>query len=244
MLGSQTEAEGFVQPDRGKLLVLVHSPLVGALTWQAVGNSLKSRGWRTFVPDFAGVIDGGPPYYERLAQHAVSGLPAAERVILVGHSFAGALLPTIAAASLTPVAAEVFVDALLPTPGKSWFQTAAPEFAAQLRSLAVDGTLPPWQDWFAADAVAAILPDAALRERFMAEIRGLPLAFFEEPMPHSEDPTPSRAYLLLSQPYAPLADEVERLGWPTIRESTDHLAMLTRPELVADRLLQLLDALP
>jgi len=45
-------------------------------------------------------------------------------------------------------------------------------------------------------------------------------------------------------PGSQTADEVERPGWPTIRESAHHLVMLTRPELIADRLPRLLVALP
>ncbi len=214
------------------------------MTWRDVASLLRERGWNTIVPDLAGVIERGPPYHDSIARHVASSLPPAERLILVGHSFAGALLPAIAAASAANVAAEVFVDALLPSPGKSWFKTVPLDFAAQLRALAVGDRLPPWHEWFPPDAVASILPDEALRERFVAEIQGLPLAFFEEPLPSVEDRAPAHTYLLLSAPYAPLADDAESRGWPTVRESADHLAMLTRPRLVADRLAELLEALP
>ena len=40
-----------------------------------------------------------------------------------------------------------------------------------------------------------------------------------------------------------MADEAERRGWPTLREARDHLAMLTRPELILDRLARLVERL-
>src|SRR6266536_4157202 len=87
----------------GASVVLVHSPLVGAMTWRDVASLLRERGWNTIVPDLAGVIERGAPYHDSIARHVASSLPPAERLILVGHSFAGALLPAIAAASAAPV---------------------------------------------------------------------------------------------------------------------------------------------
>ena len=46
---------------------------------------------------------------------------SAEPLVLVGHSGADALLPSVAAACDAAVAAAVFVDAILPHPGASWF---------------------------------------------------------------------------------------------------------------------------
>ena len=40
-----------------------------------------------------------------------------------------------------------------------------------------------------------------------------------------------------------MADEAERRGWPTLREASDHLAMITRPELILDRLTRLVERL-
>ena len=40
-------------------LVLVHSPLVGPLTWEPVAERLRSAGRMVVVPSLAGVTDGG-----------------------------------------------------------------------------------------------------------------------------------------------------------------------------------------
>ncbi|MGH3924022.1 MAG: hypothetical protein ACRDTT_14325, partial [Pseudonocardiaceae bacterium] len=52
------------------------------------------------------------------------------RTVLVGHSGAGPLLPAIAAA--TPTVGVIYVDAGLPQPGASWFDTAPPPLVAHL----------------------------------------------------------------------------------------------------------------
>ena len=50
-----------------------------------------------------------------------------------------------------PVAAQAGSPpnvAILPQPGRSWFDTAPADQGAQLRALAVDGLLPPYDEWF------------------------------------------------------------------------------------------------
>ncbi|SMD21061.1 hypothetical protein SAMN05661093_06714 [Kibdelosporangium aridum] len=162
----------------------------------------------------------GPPYREKL----ISAATCDEPVIAVGHSGAGALLPAIADTA-------IFVDALLPHPGQSWFDIAPPPAQAQLRGLATEGELPPWHEWFAPEDLP--LPDGPLRTQFLAEIPRLPLAYFAEPAPV----TPAirqAAYIRLSEPYDTAADHAERLGWFVHRENAHHLAILTDPEQMAD----------
>jgi hypothetical protein len=230
------------------LFTLVHSPLVGPLTWQATAEVLRERGRQVAVPSLADGVEGGPPYYARLAGQASEQIRAAvggAPVVLVGHSGAGALLPSIAEAVSVPVTAAVFVDAILPHPGLTWFGTAPDELGAQLRDLARDGRLPPWDRWFPPGVVEALLPDEELRARFLGELPSLPLAYFQERAP-SVAGWPSAVpcgYLRLSEAYETTATEAERRGWPVVREAADHLAMLHRPDRVADLLAQVLDAL-
>jgi hypothetical protein len=128
------------------------------------------------------------------------------------------------------VVGAVFVDAILPHPGESWFATVPAERAELLRSLAVDNRLPPWHRWFPPESVQALLPDEQTRSRFVAEIRELPLAYFDEPAPMVAGwPPPRCGYVQLSGAYEREATEAERRGWMTVRESADHLAVLTQP---------------
>jgi hypothetical protein len=209
--------------------VLVHSPLVGPLAWQPVARLLAARGHAVRVPSLLDVINGDGPYYGTIAE--LVGTPLTEPVVLVGHSGAGALLPVIAAAAPVPPAAVVFVDALLPHPGRTWFDTAPPELAAHVRALSRSGVLPPWDQWFPADAIAELLPDPLLRKQFSAELPELPLAYFDEPAP-AVAPLPEGrcGYLRLSEAYRAEAEDAQRAGWPIDHEDADHLALLTRPE--------------
>ncbi len=84
----------------------------------------------------------------------------------------------------------------------------------------------------------------ALRERFVAELPRLPLAYFEEPTPEAEgwDAIPC-GYVQLSDAYDEPAREAAARGWPTAREHLDHLAMMTRPEAVAATLDPMLEGM-
>jgi hypothetical protein len=231
-------------------LVLVHSPLVGPLTWEPVAERLRSAGRFVNCPSLAGVTDGVPPYYLRLAARVageVVGACAGSRVVLAGHSGAGALLPAIAAeiaargdAADVAVHGVIFVDAILPHPGQTWFETAPASLGEHLVGLAREGVLPRWNEWFPAEAVSALIPEAALRDRFVADLPELPLAYLYETAPRAPGWPPAHcAYLRLSEAYDKFADEAERLGWPVRREDADHLAMLTQPDRIAAVLDQL-----
>jgi hypothetical protein len=199
------------------------------------------------VPSLTGVVDTGPPYYRKLAGRVAGTIRQASptgAVVLTGHSGAGALLPAVAEATGTPPAAAVFVDAILPHPGADWFETAPPALRAQLRGLVRGGRLPAWHQWFPPEVLTELLPEEGLRQRFVAELPSLPLAYFQERAPVVGSWPPQRCgYLRLSRAYDGVADEAERLGWLVVREDADHLAMLTRPAAVSGALDRLVKAL-
>jgi len=226
------------------VFVLIHSPLVGALTWQPVADLLEARGFPVVVPSLVGVVDGGPPYYPKLASRVAEVVHAkglAEPLILVAHSGAGALVPSVAVACDGKVEAAVLVDAILPHPGVSWLDSAGPEWRERLRTLAADSWLPPWDQWFPPGTLDALLPDPDRCSDFIAELPRLPLAYFEERAPLIPDLPARYGFLQLSDAYQDVAEEAQRRGWPTLREPADHLAMLTRPEMILDRLAQLVE---
>src|SRR5262245_31375665 len=100
-------------------VVLLHSPLVGPLTWDGVATELRAAGYPTTVPDLRGAYDAGA-----IAGAVARRLPAkADDIVLIGHSRAGPLLPAIAS-TLGRVQSLIYVDARLPHPGVSWVDTA------------------------------------------------------------------------------------------------------------------------
>ena len=171
---------------------------------------------------------------------SASGGPA----ILIGHSGAGPLLAA-AGALIGQVHGYVFADAGLPAPGQSWMDTVPPGLAAQLREMAdAQGWLPPWPQWWGDQAVAELIPDPGLRQRFAGGCPRLPLAMFEEIHPAAPCwPDAPAAYLQLSEAYADQAAQARQRGWPVRQLAGHHLAPLTDPGLVAGSLHGLLSQL-
>lgn len=215
-------------------LLLVHSPLVGCGTWAPIANDLAADGYAVTVPDLAGTVKAGPPYHLRQAQ-VIAESAAGQPAILIGHSRAGPLLATAGTMLREKIRGYVFVDARLPSPGRSWLETGSPDLAARLRDMAdPQGWLPPWPQWWGEEELAALLPDPAVRQHFAAECPRLPMAMFEEIYPPTPGwPNAPGGYLQLSEAYKDEAGRARQLGWPVRQQLSHHLALLTEPGQVA-----------
>ena len=165
------------------VFVLLHSPLVGPLTWSLVATELQRNGIAVVVPELRTPEASAMSYWQQHARaiaQACERCPPDQPLILVGHSGAGMLLPVARQALGRPVAAYIFVDAGIPEDRQSrldLFESATA--AEQFRQKASNGLLPTWR----APDLAEVIPDATLRQRFVAELRPLPLAVYEEPIP-------------------------------------------------------------
>ncbi|MEV6632005.1 alpha/beta fold hydrolase [Actinoplanes sp. NPDC051470] len=212
-------------------LALVHSPLVGPLTWRAVAAELSGE-FGVVVPSAAGATQ------REIAEAVAASLDVDGPVILIGHSGAGRLLPRIARAVRSPVAGLIYADSALPEPGRSWMDTAPPERARHLRGLAEDGMLPPWHEWFPPEVLAETVPDPGVRSAFVREIPRLPLGYFTEPGSPDRWTGPA-GYLLLSEDYRASAEQARRAGLPVAEVVSHHLAMLTDPVAVGAGLREL-----
>jgi hypothetical protein len=212
--------------------VLLHSPLLGPLTWRAVAEALRAGGAAAETPAWTPLSDIDGAYYDVLAEGMAKQVPADDAApILVAHSSAGALTPALAA-RLPRVAGVIFVDAILPHPGRSWFDTAPQGLGETLRAGALAGLLPPWSDWWPPGALERLVPHEATRTALIGELEPIPAAFFEEPAPVTELAAPA-GYLKLSEAYEDEARLANRQGWPLVRLPLHHLAPLTDPAAVA-----------
>ena len=223
------------------VVVLVHSPLVGPFSWSPVAEALRRRGETVLVPDLTPGTDLGAPYYEHHAAIVTRAVQALgpRRVILVAHSGAGVLLPPIEAALGKPAAARIFVDAIYPRDGRSRLDLfGTPAEADDFRHAAKDGLLPVWTD---ADLAAAI-PDAGLRRSLVAELRALPLAVYEEPIPVASTWKPIPCfYLRLSDAYEGDLARARQAGCRAEERPSGHFAVVTEAQPIADRLAAWID---
>ncbi|MDO8409179.1 MAG: hypothetical protein Q7S93_03865 [Phenylobacterium sp.] len=215
-------------------LVLLHSPLLGPLTWQGVAEELSGRGLTAEAPPWTplGEVDGD--FYATLAKAMARTIEARgdDPVLLVAHSGAGALVPAAAQALSIPVAGTILVDAILPHPGLSWLDTAPPALREDLTLGSQGGELPSWDAWWPPGALERLVPEPGLRAALLAELGPLPLAYFEEPAPPGTLAGPG-GYLQLSGAYEDQAEAARRMGWRARRLQLNHLSPLTAPRDVA-----------
>ena len=219
---------------RAVRFVLLHSPLLGPLMWRAVADDLRERGAAAETPAWRSLtqIDGG--FYRTLATDLAQAVDGAggDPVTLVAHSGAGALVPALVAALSAPVAAIILVDAILPHPGLSWFDTAPPGLRQELTQASQGGELPSWDGWWPPGALERLVPEPRLRSALVDELGPLPLAFFEEVAPPG-GLQGEGAYLQLSGAYDDQAQAARALGWRARRLQLNHLSPLTAPREVA-----------
>jgi hypothetical protein len=228
-------------------IVLMHSPLVGPLTWSLVADELRRRSVAMAVPRLVDAGEGRPPFWKRHAAAVardVGAIPAGAPVVLVGHSGAGPLLPAVGQRVGHPVAAYIFVDAGIPVDGMSRLELMAdedPAFAAHLRELlSGGGQFPSWRE----EDLRAAIPDARLRHRMVAELQPRPLAFFTEPIPvFSGWPDAPCGYVQFSAAYDAPARHARQAGWSYRAVNGGHFQMLVDPSAVTDALLDLVEHL-
>lgn len=197
------------------------SPFTGALVWRALAAQVPGA----VALDYGGV--SGPDWYDGVARRIAAQIDA-EPWVAVLHSGAGGFAPALVAAcrNLTGL---IFVDAVLPYPGRSNLATAPPDLAAALRRLIRDdGRMAPWNAWFDEGFLERLVPDAAAREAFARDLPCTPFAFLEAVAPNDDawERLPT-GYLQLSRAYATTADRAEARGWTVRRARRHHLAMVS-----------------
>jgi hypothetical protein len=209
-------------------LALLHSPLIGTSAWLAVAAEALERGHEVTLPAIPDLTLIPQPFYPVIGRGVARQIPGEAPVALVVHSSAGGLAPSVVAASEGRIDQVVFVDAILPHPGRSWFDTTGEAFAAALRATVQDGVVPPWDQWFPPGMVADMIDDSNARAVFEDELKPTPVAFLDEPAPDLDLPdSVAWSYLRLSLAYEAEAARARSLGRPTLREDLHHLAMYT-----------------
>jgi hypothetical protein len=212
------------------IFVLLHSPLVGHLTWTSVAEQMRQRGLDVLVPRLKDSPDSKVPYWKQHAEsvsQALAEIPKDTSLILVAHSGAGPLLPVIRQSIRNPVHAYVFVDAGIPGNGATrldLMKSEDLEWAAQFQGELEGGKhFPTWS----IDDLQEVIPDESLRGQMVAEIRPRRLDFFTEPIPVFDGwPDAPCVYIRFSAPYEKPAAQAQQSGWPTYELEAGHFHML------------------
>ena len=220
------------------IYVLIHSPLVGRLTWTLVADELQQRGHQVVVPLLKDSPDSKDPYWKQHAEsvsQALMHIPKDERVTLIGHSGAGPLLPVIRESIANPVNAYVFVDAGLPRDSATRLDLMQEEnlqWAEQFQAELERGErFPAWSS----EDLRDIIPNEKLRDQLVADLRPRALDFFTEPIPvfHGWPDAPC-VYILFSEPYKRAMLQARQSDWATYELEAGHFHMLVDPIVVTD----------
>lgn len=219
--------------------LLIHSPILGPSTWRGVADALEKRGHKTITPSLAPAFAGAPPYYAKAAEVVAAAMRSvsANEIVVAAHAGGGPLLPlAIAAAAPARARAGIFVDAIMPHPGRSIFDETPVEIRDSFTAAAKNGKLPAWNKVFGDAAFAKELPDQRQRDALSKELIEMPLAFFDEHAPPN-DPVKGVpiGYVQLTEPYQTQYDDALWMRWNARQElGGGYFALLTQAERVAD----------
>jgi hypothetical protein len=217
---------------------LIHSPLVGPLTWQLVQHELEQRGLEAITPVLSDHPNSAQAFWQ---QHAASfaqsltGLPPDRSIVLVAHSGAGPLLPVLRQWAAHPVIAYVFLDAGIPRNDSSrldLMRLQEPHQAELLHQALLQGEqFPTWTE----QDLQEVIPDDSLRRKMVAEIHPRSLSFFTERIPvFPLWPDAPCAYIKFSAPYNWDFAQARQAGWPVYEVNAGHFHMLVDPLLVTN----------
>jgi hypothetical protein len=228
--------------EQDNVYVLIHSPLVGRLTWTVVADQMRQKGLDVVVPLLLDSSDSPEPFWKQHTEsvsQALAHIPKSTSIALVAHSGAGPLLPAIRQFLPNPVNAYVFVDAGIPRDGSTRLDLMKwedPGWAEQFQEGLERGeSFPNWSF----DDLRDVIPDESLREQMVAEIRPRGLSFFTEPIPvFSNWPDAPCIYIRFSAPYDRPAAQARQAGWPTYELDTGHFHMLVDPAMVTEMIVK------
>jgi pimeloyl-ACP methyl ester carboxylesterase len=104
--------------------ILIHGAWHGGWCWEKVAGLLRAQGHEVQVPDLPGHGDNAKPFAEVKLQDYLDGVMAVVKTcthppILVGHSFAGMLLTSLAANFPGQFSRLIYVAAYVPYSGDS-----------------------------------------------------------------------------------------------------------------------------
>jgi pimeloyl-ACP methyl ester carboxylesterase len=120
--------------------VLVHGAWQGNWVWERVADQLRAAGHRVYTPSLTGLGErahlAGPEIDLETHIADVAGViehHELDGIVLCGHSYGGMVVASVADRLSQRVKSLVFLDAFIPTPGKSLFDMQPPEMAQRMR---------------------------------------------------------------------------------------------------------------
>lgn len=224
--------------------VLVHGSFHGGWCWQRVAPLLEEAGHEVRTPTLTGLAERRhllTPDVD-LETHArdVTELLTFEDlqdVVLVGHSYGGMVISSVAAKEPDRLRSLVYLDAYLPKPGESEIDLWPDEWVDDHREV-LEQELPV-RDPPPAEMLGVDDPeDAAWVESRMTPH---PLNTYTQPRPKGGEDVPGAFVYCtegaLADLFGTFAERAKTRGWPVHEVAAGHEVMVTDPDAVA-KLLQ------
>ena len=222
------------------IFALVHGAWHGPWCWERVTGPLREHGHEVVVPDLPSEDPqlGLDDYADVIERE----LGDAEDVVLVPHSLGGLVGPVVA--RRRPLAALVYLNALVPEPGLSFGEQLG---ASDERVLLFEGGREVDEQgrshWPDPEATARIMyPDLSPEDAPWAAGRLRPQAQKSQTEPSPEPPAGLRVESIIGQndrvvsPSWSRQVARDRLGIEPIELPTGHFPMITHPRQLADEL--------
>ena len=233
--------------------VLVHGAWQSTGTWDLLRPLLEQHGQRVMTPVLSGLgtdqnrLSPDTTLRQHVEDVSIELSRSSDRVILVGHSYAGMIISGVAEMNPTQVRRLVFLDAFIPEDKQCVLDLLPPEIGTYFRSVARDhgdgwrlpggeGQLDLWglKPGEARDFVRARLCDFSLR-------------CFEEPLrlPANRKASIQSTFVsCVAEGYparlffAPFSVKARAWGWEVAELKTGHDCHVERPDEVANILLK------
>ncbi len=229
--------------------LLVHGAWQSVSTWDLLSPLLEKRGHRVITPVLSGLgtdqshLSPDITVQQHIADVSLALTKVPDRVVLVGHSYAGMIISGVVEANADRVQRLVFLDAFIPDDGQSVLDLLPPEIGAHFRNVAREhgngwrlpggeGHLDLW----------GLKPGEA-REFVRARLCDFSLRCFEEPLhlpANRKAGVPATFVAGVAEGYParpffePFARKARASGWEVAELKTGHDCHVERPGEVAD----------
>jgi len=232
--------------------VLVHGAWQSNGTWDLLAPLLEKRGHTVIAPVLSGLgtdqrrLSRDITLLQHVEDVSVELSRCPQRVILVGHSYAGMIISGVAEANPTQVRRLVFLDAFIPEDGQSALDLLPTEIGNYFRSVARDHG----DGWRLPGGEAQLdlwgLKPGEAREFVRARLCDFSLRCFEEQLhlpSNRKASIPATFVASVAEEYparpffAPFAAKARASGWEVAELKTGHDCHVECPDAVANILL-------
>ncbi|MGO0578185.1 alpha/beta fold hydrolase [Ornithinimicrobium panacihumi] len=218
-------------------MVLLGGSGLGPWAWTAVSTRLTQSGIPVLLPDLTGLPATGHGL-TGWRNHVLGEVSDLERYTLVAHSFAGYLAAALVEEEPSRIGRLILIDAVLPEPEQSFFDSIGADAASFMTSLAVDDPSGhgPVVPWFNAEQLDGLYPGHGMSPQTVALVQALaapqPLSTYRsaptrQSLHASSVPT---TYIRCRHTPPPLDTDALPPGWTIVAIEAGHWPMFTLPD--------------